>query len=75
MNSVQNCSGETVNTAFEAQRANDILGIGCLIFEMGTGEIVNEWNSNFKTFLAMIRKENFEASDFKKDNKSWSKFS
>jgi len=36
---------------------NDILGIGCTIYEMVTGEIINESNQNFKNFLEVIRGE------------------
>lgn len=34
---------------------NDILGIGCIVYEMVTGEAINSSNQNFKLFLNEIR--------------------
>ena len=36
-------------------KQNDILGIGCTVYEMVTGEIINSSNLNFKLFLEEIR--------------------
>jgi hypothetical protein len=36
-------------------KQNDILGIGCTIYEMVTGEVINSSNKNFKRFLEEIR--------------------
>ncbi len=39
----------------KTMKQNDILGIGCTVYEMVTGEIVNSSNQNFKQFLIEIR--------------------
>jgi mitogen-activated protein kinase kinase kinase len=38
-------------------KQNDILGIGCTVYEMVTGEVINSSNQNFKQFLIEIRGE------------------
>jgi hypothetical protein len=38
-------------------KQNDILGIGCTVYEMVTGEFINSSNQNFKRFLIEIRGE------------------
>jgi len=36
---------------------NDILGIGCIIYEIVTGEVINKNNQNFLRFLQSIQSE------------------
>ena len=38
-------------------KQNDILGIGCTVYEIVTGEVINNSNQNFKLFLLEIRSE------------------
>ena len=39
----------------QALKQNDILGIGCTVYEMVTGEVINSSNKNFNRFLEEIR--------------------
>jgi len=36
-------------------KQNDILGVGCTVYEMVTGEIITSCNQNFLLFLKEIR--------------------